>query len=82
MEDLVRERGKDTDSLDDLIEALKVFDSDHDGKVTVEEFKYAMMNMGEKMQENEIEEIVTDTDLVYNNHILIEDFARLIMNRV
>jgi Ca2+-binding EF-hand superfamily protein len=82
LEDLVRERGKDTDSLDDLIEALKVFDSDHDGKVTVEEFKYAMMNMGEKMQENEIEEIVTDTDLVYNNHILIEDFARLIMNRV
>ena len=49
LEALIRERGKDPDSLDDLKEALKVFDTDHDGKITVEEFKYAMMTMGEKM---------------------------------
>jgi len=49
LEDLIRTRPKDVDSLDDLVEALKVFDSDHDGKITVEEFKYAMMTMGEKM---------------------------------
>ncbi len=28
LEDLVKQRGKDTDTLDDLIDALKVFDSD------------------------------------------------------
>ena len=49
LETLIRERGKDVDSLEDLKEALKVFDTDHDGKITVEEFKYAMMTMGEKM---------------------------------
>jgi len=58
LEELVRSRPKDAESLQDLIEALKVFDSDRDGKVTVEEFKYAMMTMGEKMQEHEIEEII------------------------
>ena len=57
---LVRTKGQDKDTLNDLIEALKVFDTDHDKKLTIEEFKYAMMNMGEKMQEHEIEEIVTD----------------------
>ena len=82
LEHLVRERGKDSESLDDLVEALKVFDSDHDGKITVEEFKYAMMNMGEKMQEHEIEEIIQDSELVTNNTILIRDFAKIIMNRV
>jgi Ca2+-binding EF-hand superfamily protein len=46
---LVRTRQKDADSLEDLVGALEVFDSDHDGKITVEEFKYAMMTMGEKM---------------------------------
>lgn len=82
LEELIRVRGKDVDSLEDLIEALKVFDSDHDGKITVEEFKYAMMTMGEKMQEHEIEEIITDSELVVNNYILIKDFAKIIMNRV
>jgi Ca2+-binding EF-hand superfamily protein len=58
LEALIQKRGPDKDSLSDLIEALKVFDSDRDGKITTEEFKYAMSTMGEKMQEHEIEEII------------------------
>lgn len=46
---MIKERGKDSETLDDLVDALKVFDGDHDGKITVEEFKFAMMTMGEKM---------------------------------
>jgi Ca2+-binding EF-hand superfamily protein len=61
---LIKERGKDVDSLDDLKDALNVFDTDKDGKITIEEFKYAMMTMGEKMQEHEIEEIISDSNLV------------------
>ena len=68
LEELVREKEKNRegDSLKDLVEALKVFDSDHDGILSVEEFKLAMMTMGEKMMEQEIEEIITDTELVTN----------------
>ena len=65
-----------------MIEALKVFDSDHDGKITVKDFKHAMMTMGERMGEREIDEIVGDTELVNNEHILIEKFAEMIMNRI
>jgi calmodulin len=61
---------------------LKVFDADHDGKITVKDFKHAMMNMGEKMGEQEIEEIVGDSDLVHNDYIVIDDFAKMIMNRI
>ena len=82
LEGLIRERGKDTDTVNDVIEALKVFDSDHDGKISVEEFTYAMMNMGECMQEAEIQEIIADSDLVTDNCIKIEEFAQLIMNRI
>jgi len=48
----------------------------------VEEFKYAMTTMGEKMQEHEIEEILHDAELVKNNEIVIEAFAKKIMNRL
>ena len=66
----------------DLIDALKVFDTDHDGKITVRDFKHAMMTMGEKMGEREILEIVNDSELITNDFILIEDFAKMIMNRI
>ena len=49
LKSLLANRPKDVDSLDDLKEALRVFDSDKDGRITTEEFKYAMMTMGEKM---------------------------------
>ena len=79
---MVQERGKDKETLKDLIDALKVFDTDHDGKITVRDFKHAMMTMGEKMGEREIDEIVNDGELISNDHILIEDFAKMIMNRI
>lgn len=82
LEKTVQDRGKDKETLNDLIEALKVFDSDHDGKITVRDFKHAMMTMGEKMGDTEIEEIVGDSELVNNDYIQIDDFAKMIMNRI
>ena len=40
------------------------------------------MSMGEKMGEQEIDEIVGDTELVDKDFILIDDFAKMIMNRI
>lgn len=82
LERVVQERGKDKETLQDLIDALKVFDQDHDGKITVGDFKHAMMTMGERMGEREIDDIVGDSELVNNDYISIEDFARMIMNRI
>ncbi len=41
-----------------------------------------MMTMGERMGEKDIDEIIRDSELVNNDHILIEDFAKMIMNRI
>ena len=82
LEKVVVERGRDKETLNDLIDALKVFDSDHDGKITAADFKHAMMTMGERMGEQEIDEIVNDSELVNENEILIEEFAKMIMSRI
>ena len=84
LEDLIKEKEKekDVDAMKDLIEALKVFDSDHDGILSADEFKHAMMTMGEKMQEHEIDEIINDSELVANKQIRIEQFANIIINRI
>lgn len=82
LEKVVQDRGKDKETLQDLIDALKVFDSDHDGKITVQDFKHAMMTMGERMGEREIDEIVNDNELVSDKYITIDEFAKMIMNRI
>ena len=82
IEKVINERGKDSETLSDLVDALKVFDSDHDGKITVTDFKHAMMTMGERMGEREIDEIIGDSELVNDNHIVIEEFAQMIMSRI
>ena len=82
LEKAVQERGKDKETLQDLVDALKVFDSDHDGKITIRDFKHAMQTMGERMEETEIDEIVGDSELVNEDFIQIEEFAKMIMNRI
>ena len=59
-----------------------MFDSDHDGKISLKDFKTAMQTMGEKMEEQEIQEIINDSELVTNDFIQIEEFAKMIMNRI
>ena len=68
LEELVKEKERELNpnAFKELVDALKVFDSDKDGLLSAEEFKHAMMNMGEKMQEYEIEEIINDSELVQN----------------
>lgn len=63
MEGVIKARGRDPDTLQDVIDALKVFDTDHDGKISIDEFIYAMTNMGERMNEDEVKEIVNDTSM-------------------
>ncbi len=77
LEDLIRDKEKEINpnAFKELVDALRVFDSDKDGMLSAEEFKHAMMSMGEKMQEYEIDEIVNDSELVQNKQIKIETFA-------
>jgi len=83
LEQLIRTRGADIDTLQDIVEALKVFDTDKDGKISLDEFKYAMINMGERMEEDEINEIIHDSqELINDNSINIEEFARMVMNKI
>lgn len=49
---------KDTDSEEEIIEAFKVFDKDGNGFISIDELKHVMTNLGEKLTEEEIQEMV------------------------
>ena len=70
-----------------MIEMLKVFGESSAGddkeklKISVEGLRYAMTNMGEKMIDHELESILSDCELVYEEYIVIEEFAKYLMSR-
>lgn len=57
---LMSRQMKDTDSEEELIEAFKVFDRDGNGMIKIDELKHVMTNLGEKLTDEEIEEMVAE----------------------
>ncbi len=92
----VVKRGKDSDTIEDLVEAFTVMGDNVEGteppkKIRVERwdynyfnnrFKLFVCNKGEAMEESEVEEILMDCDVVDNDGFVnIEEFAKIIMSR-
>ena len=55
---LMAKKMKDTDAEEELVEAFKVFDKEGNGKVSIEEIRLAMINLGEKCPMEDIEEMI------------------------
>ena len=76
---LMARKMRDQDTEEELIEAFKVFDKDGNGLISAAELKYVMDNLGEKITEDEAQEIIADSDLDGDGHINYEEFVRIMM---
>lgn len=54
---------KDTDSEDELREAFRVFDKDGNGFISAAELRHVMTNLGEKLTDEEVDEMIKEADL-------------------
>ena len=54
---------QDTDSDDETREAFKVFDKDGNGKISAAEFRHVVSNLGDKLTDEEVEEMIREADL-------------------
>jgi len=51
------------DTADEIREAFRVFDKDGNGFISVAELRHIMGNLGEKMPEEEVEEMIQEADI-------------------
>merc|ERR1712048_597374 len=49
---------KDTDTEEEIIDAFKVFDRDGSGLISAAELRHVMTNLGEKLTDEEIDEMI------------------------
>ncbi|XP_028804226.1 calmodulin-like protein 11 isoform X3 [Neltuma alba] len=64
---------------EELKEAFKVFDRDEDGYISASELRHVMTNMGERLTDEEAEQMIKEADLDGDGLVSYEEFARMMM---
>ncbi|KAN0082579.1 hypothetical protein V8E55_008374 [Tylopilus felleus] len=68
---------RDTDSEEEIREAFKVFDKDGNGFISAAELRHVMTNLGEKLTETEVEEMIREADVDGDGQINYDEFVKL-----
>jgi len=71
---------KDTDSEDEIKEAFKVFDKDGNGFISAAELRHVMTNLGEKLTDEEVDEMIREADIDGDGQINYEEFVKMMMS--
>ena len=67
---------KDVDTEDELKEAFKVFDKDGNGFISAAELRHVMTNLGEKLTDEEVDEMIKEADIDSDGQVNYEEFKR------
>lgn len=80
---------KDTDSEEEIREAFRVFDKDGNGFISAAELRHVMTNLGEKLTDEEVDEMIREADIdgdgqvnyegiyqIFNNHFAPNNLLR------
>ena len=60
---------KDTDTEEEIRDAFRIFDKDGNGLISANELKQLMANLGEKLTDEELDEMMREADLNGDGHI-------------
>lgn len=72
---------QDEDAEQQLINAFNVYDKNRDGKIATEDFRGIINNLGEKLTQSEIKEIIKEADLDGDGNIDYMEFVKMMMSK-
>lgn len=70
---------KDSDTIEELLAALKLLDREGNGQMLTTEFRYFMCRMGEMLPEEDVDDIVKQADNEGNGRVNILKFAKYLL---
>ncbi|KAI8597479.1 putative calmodulin [Dissophora ornata] len=71
----------DTDSEEEIKEAFKVFDKDGNGFISAAELRHVLTNLGERLTDSEVDEMIHEADVDGDGQINYEEFVRMMMSK-
>ncbi|KAJ8308336.1 hypothetical protein KUTeg_013210 [Tegillarca granosa] len=72
---MMAKKMKSTDAEEDMKEAFKVFDMDGNGFISRQELRCVMTNLGEKLSDEEIDEMIREADSNGDGQVDYEEFT-------
>ena len=76
---IMNKRGKDTDIVEEYIEAFRVFDREGNGTLNKEELRLIMIALGDKVVPEELDIMLRDADVNGDGLIEYRKFVRLML---
>jgi calmodulin len=76
---LMSRKWKHEDSEEELKEVFRVFDKDQDGYISAAELRHLMTNLGEKLKDGEVDEMVREADGDGDGQINYQEFINVMM---
>jgi len=70
---------KEADSEEEIKEAFRVFDVNNNGFITAKELRKVMTNLGEKLTDDEVEEMIKEADKDGDGRVNYEEFAAMMI---
>lgn len=68
---------KELDAEEELKEAFKVLDKDQNGYISPDGLRHVMINLGEKLSDEEVELMIKEADLDGDGHVNYDDFVKM-----
>ncbi|XP_044472050.1 calcium-dependent protein kinase 19-like isoform X2 [Mangifera indica] len=79
---LINLKRLDTYSEEELKEAFKLFDKDQNGFISAAELRLFMTNLGEKMTDEEVKELIQEADVDGDGQVNYDEFVRVMLEGV
>ncbi|KAG8050027.1 hypothetical protein GUJ93_ZPchr0009g1831 [Zizania palustris] len=76
---LLARKMRDTEAEDDLRDAFRVFDKDQNGFITPDELRSVMTNLGDKLSDEELAEMLHEADGDGDGQINYNEFVKVMM---
>ena len=74
-------RSKDAEIEEEIMETFVEMDKDGDGKINAKDLKYLLYSIGEKFEDEEINEIINETSSTNDGCIHYKDMVKLILQK-
>ncbi|EDV94923.1 calmodulin-related protein 97A [Drosophila grimshawi] len=78
---LMSRQSHENDTEEELREAFKIFDKDEDGFISPAELRFVMINIGEKLTDEEIDDMIREADFDGDGKIDYEEFVYMITQK-
>ncbi|OPJ76413.1 calmodulin, striated muscle [Patagioenas fasciata monilis] len=78
---LMARKMRDTDSEEEMREAFRVFDKDGNGYISAAELRHIMTNLGEKLTDEEVDEMIREADFNDDGQVNYEEFVRMMTEK-